>query len=78
VQFRAVFFKGNSMSKALKIRLAAVPAFLAATVGAAHAAVPAVVDTALADLSTDALKVAGVVLAAIVAVYAFKFIRKGL
>lgn len=45
---------------------------------AAHAAIPAGVNTALSDLSTDALTVAGIVLAAIVAVYAFKFIRKGL
>lgn len=44
----------------------------------AHAAVPTEVTTALTALSTDALTVAGVVLAAIVAVYAFKFIRKGL
>lgn len=66
------------MSKALKIRLAAVPAFLAATAGAAYAEVPPLVTARLDDLSTDALTVAGVVLAAIVAVYAFKFIRKGL
>jgi hypothetical protein len=42
------------------------------------AAVPANVTTALSDLSADSLTVAGIVLAAIVAVYAFKFIRKGL
>jgi len=46
--------------------------------GSAHAEIPAAVTTALDDLSTDALTVAGIVLAAIVAVYAFKFIRKGL
>ncbi len=45
---------------------------------AAHAAVPTNVQTALDGLSTDAVTVAGIVLAAIVAVYAFKFIRKGL
>lgn len=44
----------------------------------AMAAVPANVTTALSDLSADSLTVAGIVLAAIVAVYAFKFIRKGL
>lgn len=44
----------------------------------AHAAIPEEVSTALSALSTDALTVAGIVLAAIVAVYAFKFIRKGL
>lgn len=54
------------------------PATLFAAAGSAMAAVPANVTTALTDLQTDALTVAGVVLAAIVAVYAFKFIRKGL
>ena len=66
------------MKKSIALRLAAVPAFVAATAGTAQAAVPAAVTTALADLSTDSLTVAGIVLAAIVAVYAFKFIRKGL
>ncbi len=46
--------------------------------GSAHAALPTNVQTALDALSTDALTVAGIVLAAVVAVYAFKFIRKGL
>lgn len=66
------------MKKALQLRLAAIPAAVLASAGAAHAAIPGGVTSALADLSTDALQVAGVVLAAIVAVYAFKFIRKGL
>lgn len=66
------------MKKALKLRLLAVPAFVAAGMGSAYAAVPLNVSTALTDLQADALTVAGIVLAAIVAVYAFKFIRKGL
>lgn len=70
--------KETEMKKSLKLRLAAVPAFVLATMGAAHAAVPVNVSTALTDLQADALTVAGIVLAAIVAVYAFKFIRKGL
>ncbi len=45
---------------------------------AAHAEVPAAVTTALGDLSTDAVAVATLVLVALVAVYAFKFMRKGL
>lgn len=60
------------------VRPAAIGSALATLGAVSHAAVPAVVTTALEDLSTDALTVAGVVLAAIVAVYAFKFIRKGL
>jgi hypothetical protein len=51
---------------------------LSAMGASAFAAVPANVTTALGDLSADSLEVAGIVLAAIVAVYAFKFIRKGL
>lgn len=60
-----------------KLKYSAAAAVMGAT-GAANAALPDGVTTALASLSTDALQVAGIVLAAIVAVYAFKFIRKGL
>lgn len=66
------------MLKATFVRLAAIPAFIAASAGSAIAAVPADVTTALSDIKTDALTVAGVVLVAIVAIYAFKFLRKGL
>lgn len=59
------------------IRFAAVAAATSLAVSA-HAAIPTGVQTALDDLSTDALTVAGIVLAAVVAVFAFKFIRKGL
>lgn len=41
------------------------------------AAVPANVTTALADMQTDALTVAGVFLVAIIAVTAFLFMRRG-
>lgn len=44
----------------------------------AHAALPENVSAALTNLGTDALQVAGIILAAIVTVYALKFIRKGL
>ncbi|MCY1243908.1 hypothetical protein D9M72_569490 [compost metagenome] len=60
------------------VRPATIGGALVTLAGASQAAVPEVVTQALAALSTDALTVAGVVLAAIVAVYAFKFIRKGL
>ena len=59
-------------------RFAAVAAAPLILVGTAHAALPTDVTTALGSLSTDALQVAGIVLAAIIAVFAFKFIRKGL
>lgn len=53
-------------------------ATLATVSFAASAAVPADVTAALADIQANALTVAGVVLLAIVAVFAFKFLRKGL
>jgi len=61
-----------------KAQVAAAAAIAAASISSAQAAVPANVTAALDDLQIDALTVAGVVLAAIVAVYAFKFMRKGL
>lgn len=61
-----------------KIARFGVVASLSTLGASAFAAVPAAVSTALTDLQADALTVAGIVLAAIVAVYAFKFIRKGL
>jgi len=66
------------MFKSVKTRVVAIPAALIASATSAMAAVPADVTTALGDLKTDALAVATAVLLAIVAVYAFKFIRKGL
>lgn len=66
------------MKNSFKLRLAAIPAVVMASAGSAMAAVPADVTTALGDLKTDALAVATAVLLAIVAVYAFKFIRRGL
>lgn len=42
-----------------------------------HAAVPESVSTALTEMKADALVVAGLVLVAIIAVAAFKFMRKG-
>lgn len=62
----------------VSFRPVAIGSALAVMGTSAMAAIPAEVTTALADLKTDALVVAGIVLAAIVAVYAFKFIRKGL
>ena len=44
----------------------------------AHAEVPAAVTTALSGMQADALAVAGLVLVALIAVAAFKFMRKGI
>lgn len=56
---------------------AAVGAGSLALASQVHAAVPADVTTALTDMKADALVVAGLVLVAIIAVVAFKFMRKG-
>ena len=66
------------MLKSLQTRLVLIPAAVMGAAGSAIAAVPADVTTALTDLKADALVVATAVLVAIVAIYAFKFIRKGL
>jgi hypothetical protein len=51
------------------LALAAIPAF---------AAVPTEVTDALADAQTDGVAVAGLVLVVIIAIAAFKYIRKAL
>ena len=61
------------------------PRRIAAAVGAGslalasqvHAEVPTEVTAALTEMKADALIVAGLVLVAIIAVVAFKFMRKG-
>lgn len=59
-------------------RFATAAALGVASITTAYAAVPAAVTTALDDMKADALTVAGVVLVALIAVAAVKFIRKGL
>lgn len=61
----------------IQTRLALVPAAVLASAGSAFAAVPTEVSTALTDMKADALTVAGLVLVAIIAIAAFKFMRKG-
>ena len=63
--------------KSLSARLALVPSATLAAAGAAYAAVPTDVTDALVVMKDDALVVAGLVLIAIIAVAAFKFMRKG-
>jgi hypothetical protein len=65
------------MNKTL-VSLVSVPAVLLALAGSAMAAVPADVTTALSTIGADALTVAGVVLIAIISLFAFKFLRRGL
>lgn len=65
------------MNKVL-LSVASIPAVLALSAGQAMAAVPADVTAALADMKADGLVIAGVVLVATIAIFAFKFLRKGL
>jgi H2-forming N5,N10-methylenetetrahydromethanopterin dehydrogenase-like enzyme len=55
-----------------------LPVALSTIGGYAVAAVPADVTTAITDMKADALTVATAVLVAVIAVYAIKFIRKGM
>lgn len=66
------------MSKKLALRLAAIPALAAASIGTALAEVPTEVSGALTTAKTDGVSVATLVLLAVIAIFAFKFMRKGL
>jgi hypothetical protein len=66
------------MTKRLALRLAAIPAAAGVMVGNALAAVPTEVSAELATAKTDGVSVATLVLVAVIAVFAFKFMRKGL
>lgn len=57
------------MSKAIKARLAAIPAVVLATVGTAHAALPEAVGTAVDAAKADMLSAVGLVIGAMVAVW---------
>lgn len=50
----------------------------ALTASSAFAAVPVEVTTALTDAKTDGVSVAGLVLVAVIAMYAFKLMRRGI
>lgn len=66
------------MFEKLNRKIAAGSALVIGSIGSAMAAVPADVTTALTDAKTDGVTVATAVLVAVVAIYAFKLMRKGL
>lgn len=66
------------MNMNLKKRLAAVAAVTLAGATNVMAAVPAEVTTAISDSKSDAITVATAVLVVIVAIFAFKLLRKAL
>lgn len=49
-----------------------------ASIGSAMAELPADVTTAIGTAKTDGVQLAGLVLAAIIAIYAFKLVRRSL
>lgn len=57
------------MKKFTAIRLSAIPAFVLASAGAAHAALPTGVDAAITSAQTDMLAAIGLVIGAMVAVW---------
>lgn len=72
------FFRKFSFMTKFAQRFAAGSALVAGSVGSAFAAVPADVTSALGDLKTDGLVIAGAVLVAIIAIAAFKMMRKAI
>ena len=64
------------MSKIRSLGLMAVPASLMGGVASVHAAVPEGITTAIETMQADATTIATAVLVAIIAVLAFKFLRK--
>lgn len=58
-------------------KLSLVLSGLAATTGSAFAAVPLEVTTALTDAKTDALAVAALALIIVIAIAAFKYMKRG-
>jgi hypothetical protein len=66
------------MSKRALKKLAAAGSALVVAMQTAHAAVPTDVTSSLDALKADATSVATVVLVAVIAIFAIKFIRKGL
>lgn len=59
-------------------RVGSAGALTLVTVGSAFAAVPADVTTAISDMKTDGLIVAGAVLVAVIAIAAIKFLRRAM
>lgn len=60
------------MNKSLSLRLAAIPAFVAATTGSAMAALPVEATAAITTAGDDLLSAIGAVIAVMVAVWGLK------
>ncbi len=68
----------TSIVQTLRRVAAPVTAGALALAGAAHAALPAGVETALTDAKTDVMTVGGLVLVVVIAAAAFKLIRRAI
>lgn len=66
------------MTKKLTLRLAAIPAFVLATTGAAHAALPTGVADAVTAYQTDATTAIGLMMAAGVVVWGLLVLKRKL
>ena len=64
--------------KVLRRSLGATAAVGLLAMQQAHAALPAGVTTALTDAQTDGVEIAGIVLGVIIAIAAFKYLRRAL
>lgn len=64
------------MKKSLALRLAAISAFLAATSGAAMAALPAEATAAMTDMADDAKLLAGAFLVVVIVIGAIKILKR--
>lgn len=64
------------MTQWKKARLALIPSAVLAAAGSAHAALPTGVEGAITTMQADAVTVGGLILVALVAIMAFKFIKK--
>lgn len=60
------------MSKKIAVRLSLIPAFVLATSGAAHAALPTGVSTAISDAGTDMVTAITAIIVAFVAFWGLK------
>ena len=66
------------MNRNLKLRLAAIPAVVLATTGAAHAALPTGVSDAVTAYQTDATTAIGLMMAAGVVVWGLLVLKRKL
>lgn len=73
-----MYEKTRAIAQKYGAKVAAVPALVMGFAGSALAEVPTEVTTALGDAKTDGIAIATLVLVAIIAIFAFKLMRKGL